>query len=292
MPAIDPKFLKCAAYLYPSLDAGRKGERSGGTAFFVAFPVPGENGFVPYVVTNRHLIEGGCLFLRIALRDGSTFVDEVPRELWTVADDDDLAVACLGLPDNHDVIPLGVDLLIEEDCTFEGWPIFPGDDVLFYGRLIGHDGREKNKPVMRFGNISMLADADAPIDFGGHQQIAFLVECRSISGFSGAPAFVHLSQPRTLHPDTQPPSHVWIPGGTRFLGVNCGHLPFYGVGRARPSSDAPKIPGLFVESSSGVAVVIPAWRLAALLNQEHFVRQREELFQRPPAPAKVDAPSP
>ena len=246
MPAIDPRFLKCVAYLYPSLEAGRKGEKSGGTAFFVGFPVPDyPNGYVPYVVTNRHLVESGCLFLRIALRDGSTFVDEVPSELWTTADDDDLAVACLALPANHDVLPLGTDLLIGEDCTFEGWPIFPGDDVLFYGRLIGHDGREKNKPVMRFGNISLLPDDDAPIDFGGHKQIAFLVECRSIGGFSGSPAFVHLAEPRTLHPSTgAQPGGSWIPGGTRFLGVNCGHLPFYGVGRARPSTDAPRIPDL------------------------------------------------
>ena len=30
-----------------------------------------------------------------------------------------------------------------------------------------------------------------------------------------------------------------------------------------------------------MAVVIPAWRLAALLNQEHLVKQREKLFQSP-----------
>ena len=69
------------------------------------------------------------------------------------------------------------------------------------------------------------------------------------------------------------------------MGVNCGHLPFFGIGRHRPSGDAPQIPNLFVESSSGVAVVIPAWRLAALLNQEHLLKQRERLFRSPPTPS-------
>jgi hypothetical protein len=283
MPAVDPKFLRCTAYLYPSQEAAMNGERVGGTAFFVGWQflaVADPPRYVCYVVTNKHLIDGGCRYLRIALKDGSSFSDEVPLKLWTLSPDDDLAVAALGLPENHDVMPLGHDLFLDEDCRINEWPIFPGDEVMFYGRLIGHDGKQRNKPVMRFGNIAMLSDADAPIDFGSHRQVGFLVECRSISGFSGAPAFVQLAQGRLHHPDTMPPENKWIPSAIRFLGVNCGHLPFFGRGRERAAADAPLIPDLYVETSSGVAVVIPAWRLMALLNQDHLVQQREELFKK------------
>jgi hypothetical protein len=52
--------------------------------------------------------------------------------------------------------------VIDENGEVEGWPIFPGDEVLLPGRFISHDGRQRNKPILRFGNISMLPDASIP----------------------------------------------------------------------------------------------------------------------------------
>lgn len=281
MPAIDPKFLKCIAYLYPSQEAAQAGERVGGTAFFVGWSSPGdERRYVNYVVTNKHLIDGGCRFLRIALSDGTPFADDVPVDLWTFSADDDLAIAAIGMPENHDIVPIGHDMLLDDRCAIADWPIFPGDDVILYGRLLSHDGKQRNKPVVRFGSIAMLPDAHVPIDFGDHQQVAFLVECRSLGGSSGSPAFVQLADHRLLYHDTVPPKDRWIPNSIRCLGVNCGHLPFYTRARKQPSPAAEQIPDLHVESGSGVAVVIPAWKVMAMLNQEHFVRQRDELFKK------------
>ena len=56
--------------------------------------------------------------------------------------------------------------------------------------------------------------------------------------------------------------------------MNCAHLsdwkPVYG---ARDRNVL--LPETWIESNSGMAVVIPAWRLLALVNQKHLVEERE-----------------
>jgi hypothetical protein len=48
-------------------------------------------------------------------------------------------------------------------CEIRAWRIFPGDEVFLYGRLVTHDGQQRNKPVVRFGNISMFPDSESPV---------------------------------------------------------------------------------------------------------------------------------
>lgn len=70
--------------------------------------------------------------------------------------------------------------------------IGPGDDVARLGRFITHDGRQRNKPLARFGNIAMMHDNAEPIEIApGRHQVGLLVECRSLSAFSGSPVFVY-----------------------------------------------------------------------------------------------------
>lgn len=282
MSAIDPKYLTCTVYLYPSLEAGERGEKTGGTGFLVGFPAPdGSQRHYRYVVTNRHVVESGGRFVRVGMKDGTSQVGEVPMESWTLAPDDDLAVAPLGAPEGHDTLPFDPDLFIAEDCQIEGWAILPGDEAMFYGRFISHDGNQRNKPVLRFGNIAMLPDVDALINLGSHKQLAFLVECRSVSGFSGSPVFVKLAQPRQIHRDNSAGlDKKWIPSGARFLGVNCGHLPHFSPAREHPSSGAPRVVNVWTETNSGMAVVIPAWRLLDLFNTPSLVKARDEAWRR------------
>src|SRR6266852_9284872 len=97
---------------------------------------------------------------------------------------------------------------------------FQAMTCFFYGRFISHDGKQRNRPVMRFGNISMLPDQDAPVGVGDHDQLAFLVECRSLGGFSGSSAFVKLSTTRMMR--SADDKREWIPtSAIRLLGVDC-----------------------------------------------------------------------
>jgi hypothetical protein len=189
-------------------------------------------------------------------------------------------LAALGsdIPDDADFFALSLDLFVDETCEIQGWPIFPGDEVVLYGRFITHEGLQRNKPVMRFGNISMLPDANALVRIeADHDQLAFLVECRSLSGFSGSPAFVHLAQPRWMSPDQNKTGR--IPNEIRFLGVDCAHLPFWFPVCERRNR-ATLINDMWVETNSGIAVIVPAWRLARLILGKRLTREREAVEQR------------
>jgi len=107
-----------------------------------------------------------------------------------------------------------------------------GDDTFMVGRFINHAGKQRNTPSIRFGNIAMLPFEKVKLDNAAnhYEQEAFLVETRSISGFSGSPVFVY--QP--IYTMTQiPRAHEFAisehdPMGELYLlGIDCGHIPKY-----------------------------------------------------------------
>ena len=198
------------------MDAASEGQAFGGCGFLVGIESRHRGQLYVYVVTNRHVVDGGNHTVRLNTQHGGSSSVTVDPGSWCVAVDDDLAVTAIKLPVDAKYQALSTELFIEGDCTIEGWPIFPGDESFFYGRFVAHDGRQTNKPIMRFGNVAMLPDEHALVSVGNdHHQLAFLVECRSTSGFSGAPAFVRLAQPRLMD-DT---AHIkgWIPNVSRLL---------------------------------------------------------------------------
>ena len=112
----------------------------------------------------------------------------------------------------------------------------------------------------------------------------FLVETRSQSGFSGSPVFVYhekttVSVPiREFKNYKQGTNRVTLKADTdfgyRLLGIDSGHIPNYaivtqrderGVATRRPHSE---VPDAVVELGSGMMGVVPAWKLASLLNSK------------------------
>jgi hypothetical protein len=284
MLAVDPHFLNCMVYLYPTEKDAQDGTRVGGSGFIVGVESRHKPKVYHAIVTNRHVVDGGNHFVRFNSKVvGDTVIMRTMSDEWVTSSDDDLAVLPTGLPEPIAWVALGTDIFLDESCTIEGWPVFPGDEVFFYGRFIQHDGCQRNKPVMRFGSISMLADASVPIDMGTHQQVGFLVECRSLSGFSGSPAFVRLASTRAMHPqhDRERFAGKLIPTKSmRLLGVDCGHFPFWSRVRTKPSPQAEVHQEMFVETNSGMAVIVPAWRLLRMFSQEPLASEREAIERR------------
>jgi hypothetical protein len=68
--------------------------------------------------------------------------------------------------------------------------IGPGDDVFFVGRYVNHQGRQQNSPTVRLGIISMLP-REKILHPRGTLVDSFLVEVRSLSGYSGSPVFLY-----------------------------------------------------------------------------------------------------
>ncbi len=240
-----------------------------------------------YAVTNRHVVEDGrARVLRINTHEGGFDTIETSLELWERPADDDLAVLPLELAEQFkwSAVSLNEFLTPEMARGMTGLPIGPGDEVAMIGRFVSHDGKQRNRPTVRFGNISMDADPHEKIRVGGHELEAFLVECRSLSGFSGSAVLVYPASER---------GRITIPFRGHIdpflLGIDYAHIPTWKAVCQRQDStteyrndEGDK--NMWVDTNSGIAVVIPAWRIAAVLHQRDFVSQREhddaELFKK------------
>jgi hypothetical protein len=117
-------------------------------------------------------------------------------------------------------------------------------------------------------------------------QDAFLVEIRSISGFSGSPVFALIPH----HRDTFLPlqNRLKLPvggiGGKErilFVGIDCGHMTYLDQGVYTEVMDQHgnkhlQETKLWTNVNTGMAIVIGAWKLDELLNTKEFKIMRED----------------
>jgi hypothetical protein len=133
-------------------------------------------------------------------------------------------------------------------------------------------------------------------------QQSYLVEGRSIGGYSGAPVFMYIP-PFAVRPKQEGVQSRQF--GPWFLGINWGHLNDW-----RPVCNAagtpigpPGLPTMQVSQNSGMMAVIPAWKLVEMINHPKAIalrrtREDELLGKGPPvasndvAVATADAASP
>lgn len=266
MPSIEDYLLDSVIYLYPSVSHARDGERAGGTGFLVGVPSNRhENLVFLYAVTNSHVVgpqEGNSPVIRLNTQDGRTDVIPFTPENWFHHPyRDDVAVCPVDLGPTHhkySYVPRSM-FITEEDITAKQTVV--GDDVLFLGRFVTHEGKQRNLPTARFGNIAMLPWEPIRTERGINQQ-SFLVEARSLSGYSGSPVF------------TWDFTFGGGAGTRQLLGADCGHLRDFKrvVGKdGKPLEDE-----WYVEQNSGMMIVVPAWKLAELLETEELSAMREE----------------
>jgi hypothetical protein len=192
MPRIDPRILDCTAYLYPNKRDASTGVQAGGTGFLVVYPSSKiETPAHLYIVTAKHVvITGRCEAARVNTKQGDYEILDVSTGSWIHhPDGDDLAVCPIRLDINkYKFSCIPSSMLLTKRAIAEH-QIGVGDEVFMVGRFINHDGKQKNTPTARFGNISMMPDE--PIRHPtGIMQESFVVEARSFAGFSGSPVFV------------------------------------------------------------------------------------------------------
>jgi hypothetical protein len=190
VPRIPDHFALCSIYMYEDEPHAYSGSRSGASGFLVHVPSRTNVPFVHvYAVTNAHVIDQGCTTIRLNKRDGGVKVIPTPASSWKGKKEFDIKVFPVDVGPSFKWWSVGVDEFIDQE-TIAACRIGWGDDVFLVGRLITHDGKQKNAPVVRFGNVSLMADPTEPITCHGKTQEGFLVECRSLSGFSGSPVFI------------------------------------------------------------------------------------------------------
>lgn len=301
MPRIQQRYLDCSIYLYSSKQSAEAGENFGGSGCLVSVqsepvyastPLEGGQPRIrialtfpphPYAVTNRHVIQHDCPVIRLNTVDGQIAVLEREPHQWILhPDGDDLAIAPIDLPANrHKYYPIGTNRFIHRDTVSRD--VGAGDDTFMIGRFTSHDGKQRNTPSMRFGNIAMLPFEKIKLskELNSYMQEAFLVETRSLSGYSGSPVFVYkpaikktpMYKDRSLRLHMPSQSVTGLVGELSLLGIDCGHVQKYEDvvnGAGTPHSQWK------VKSNTGMAIVIPAWRLSDLLNIPELVMPRKQ----------------
>ncbi len=255
MPRIEDKYLENPVYLYGSRADAENGNKQGGSGFIVGVLTPGATEhFYPtvYAVTNHHVaITGKCTFIRMNTYDGKTDILETTAESWIPHGEDDLAI-CPIRPslERHNFRLTGMQDFLTEQLQ-QKHNIGPGDEIFMVGRYTEHAGVRQNLPIARFGNISM--SPNEPLEnFLNKKTKLFLCEVRSVSGFSGSPVFVY-DTPYNRAGARSEPFYSYL------LGIDCGHLPVY---------ESPL--------SAGISAIIPAWRIAEILNRPELVKSRDE----------------
>jgi hypothetical protein len=285
MPRINDQILDSILYLYPSVEDAKSGEKVGGAGFLVS--VRSKERLWIYAVTNNHVIqEAGASVIRLNVRAGGMDIIPLAINHWKPhPDGDDLAVAQLGSinPAIHQIIVIPSSTFITHE-VIKQFRIGPGDDVYMVGRFVHHEGKYRNKPSVRSGIIGLMPDPDEGVQFyeGGFEQEAFLVEMRSLSGFSGSPVFFRMpllsfeiiSRDRDLKPEARE-----INPGPWLLGIDCGNFKIYDKvyeAEARGKEKVYRKTPYEAKTHTGYSIVIPAWKLQDLLNIEEFTMVREK----------------
>ena len=287
MPRIEQQYLDCSIYLYRTEASARAGENAGGSGFLVSvrakppfdrefYPMPRTTVLPPehiYAVTNKHVARQGFPVIRLNMIDGQQDIIPLKHEDWIPhPDGDDLAVVAIDLPKHkHRYYAVTNYSFVKQVNAFSDYGA--GDDTFMVGRFINHSGKQRNTPSLRFGSIAMLPFEKVKL-YDGFMQEAFLVETRSISGFSGSPVFVYEPRGSSFITESGRESSITdLVGRPRLLGIDCGHVPKHEKiidGAGNPHSDWK------VNANTGMAIVIPAWRLDDLLYRPELVMQRRK----------------
>lgn len=284
MPRIADVVQDSVFYLYPTKEDARVGENIGGTGFFVGWTSTGPPPITyVYAVTCAHVIEDGSSVIRLNTKGGKWDIIERDKADWLQEPGGtDLAVAAVDPADHHKFKWNGIDDFLN-DRMMKEYNIGPGDDVFMCGRFVNIEGKQRNTPVLRFGNIAMMP-SEPVAGWQGVPQESFLVEMRSLSGFSGSPVFIYIL-PTEIRMDV--PKWTDMQSGTFYgpwlLGVNWGHIPIYEKvlgpkrdkhGNRKPVNDAWDVPMI-----SGMNAVTPAWRLMEFLMDDPDLNERRALLR-------------
>lgn len=215
-------------------------------------------------------------WIRLNKADGKFDCIKTNPSLWTYSESSDLAAIKLPLVEigKYDIAAIPSRMFLTKEMLIP-LGIGVGDETFVVGRFVNHEGKQKNKPTARFGTIAMMPDEKDGIynEHLGKEVEAYLVETHTIGGYSGAPVALHIP-PLSNRPGDAKPSWTWR--GHWLLGVDFCHLVTY------DDIYEPRKGGLVkteykAQTSTGMLAVVPAWELLTLLNEQHFVDEREAI---------------
>jgi len=143
------------------------------------------------------------------------------------------------------------------------------------GRFVGHGGKERNLPTARFGQVLMMPYEQIRTSVGTLQEV-FLVECRSLPGYSGSPVFLSpLPLSAIRHELGRSLPHAML------LGIDMGVLKderqVLNREELKKGKRVPIDANWIVEANTGMSCVIPAWKIREVLYTDEMVELRKEM---------------
>lgn len=269
IPAND---LNCVFYLYPDEASAKSGEKLGGSGFWVAIDSPNvPNHHWLFGVSNKHVVHKiSATVIRANARSSGIFTYPTEPTDWIEhPGGHDIAILVVGYANivpHIELVTIPQEMFVIEQHV-QDETVGLGDDVYMIGRFVNHEGRQRNIPSVRFGNISMLPGEPIYIDAKTRAQESFAVELRSMCGYSGSPVFVEVGGVQRRHGGTSmgPPRQL-------FLGVHWGHIlePWTVEKYIQPARTTALRPGEkeieLVQANTGMNGVVPAWRLREMFN--------------------------
>jgi hypothetical protein len=261
---IPKRYLQMVFYVYPDKNSGERGAACGATGFFVKHQYSFLDGKKRvtgwYAVTNDHALRkkgAGAYYPNPAIRfnvAGKAETFQTNRNRWICNDHRDIAVLPLFYEEVHSDVEFlesynfaGETSVSNEAVERGGWLCYGlGDEVFMVGRLLDRDGKEVNYPSIRTGIISM-APCPATED-------EFLIECRSIGGYSGAPVFACATS-------ATPPSNYRTRSLIKLIGINRGNARAHKIG------------------NTGMTFVVPSWYILELLNSPLAVAESAKMYK-------------
>ena len=244
-----------------------------GTCFFVFYEDKraGENFGFMYLVTNRHMAQPGIedgkhyqallTTLRLNLRNGVQGSEEsvvpIGEHLlhWVFPADDSVDLAVLPmLPslERFDYVPFPLSAFATHQLV-EEQGIAEGEKILFAGYFYQFPGQKKFEPIVREGILAMLPDEklDTTLKKPGH---LYLGDVHVFGGNSGSPLFINLGGFRN--------GSLLMGDQYKLLGIVSG---FYHEDSNLKLTVATTLTGK-LEQNSGIAMIVPADELKALLD--------------------------
>jgi hypothetical protein len=300
VPRINDLMRECVIYLYASKEDANTGSDYGGCGFLTYVKAAGNLDAHLYAVAPKHVIDGGFTVIRATtLARRKPVVLPPDQHHWKAhPDGDDLEICPIGRWRKSGLVAIPDDRFLTKALK-ETYQVGYGDDIYMAGRFMGFDGKQKNSPCLRFGNISMMHQPierqDAP------PQESFIVEMRSKSGFSGSPVFVYFRdgvQPAASQVGPQNDAGAVTAGPERdeeiltfLLGMDWGDIPLAeDIVRLDADLNEHPVKDLRARINSGMTAVVPAWRIFDFLHGDEFADQRHVADQqkmktsRPPIP--------
>jgi hypothetical protein len=247
-----------------------------GTCFFVGVPVPEREMAIVYAVTAKHVLEEKTdsffkkVSIRVNTKDGRSRMLNIQlrsngpqQNLFFHSDPTvDLAVIRVHLDDTKDDFKYLLGDFILTKTHISSLNVTEGSEVFFTGLFSNHIGQQKNNPIVRFGRIALLTDEKIKWDEGLMVEL-YLVESASSGGNSGSPVFLFLGPERI-------PGKIML--GKRLMklaGIMKGTF-----GEAAPVRSINGTDQALVHHSTGIAAVVPAYKLEEILYRPEVKAER------------------